>query len=135
MPSATGRQMGEAVANCRAAGVPFKRSPAVRSSRRKDQRQIRNVSSPADLLGRSPVRIDGNHGSPNPSAGESVLVTGGCGPIGSELLPPVGALQAQAGVLDQAEARVSCRMELRSRYPDLELVTEIGGMCFEANTG
>ena len=59
MPSATGRQMREALANCRAAGVPVKTIPGMGEllNGKVLTSQIRDVSV-LDLLGREPVQLD-----------------------------------------------------------------------------
>ncbi len=127
MPAATGQQMRTVIANCRAAGVPFKTLPGVGELLSgKVSRQIRNVS-PNDLLGREPVRIDEDR-IREAIRGESVLVTGGCGSIGSEICRQVASYGPSKLVMfDQAESEMfMLAMELRSRYPQLQLVTEIG---------
>jgi FlaA1/EpsC-like NDP-sugar epimerase len=127
MPSATPRQMRAAIAHCQAAGVPFKTLPALSELiNGRMSLQIREVS-PHDLLGREPVCIDeGRVGQA--IAGESVLVTGGCGSIGSELCRQLARFNpGKLVIFDQAESDMfMLAMDLRKRYPDLNLVTEIG---------
>ena len=62
MPSATGPQMREALANCRAAGIPCKTVPGIDEllSGRILFAQVRNPSV-QDLLGRQQVRLDEAH--------------------------------------------------------------------------
>lgn len=127
MPSATAPQMRAAVSHCRAAGVPFKTLPGLSELLSGDiTRQIREVSA-NDLLGREPVRIDETRIGET-IAGESVLITGGCGSIGSELCRQVARFGPRKLVIfDQAESEMfMLAMELRRRYPHLELATEIG---------
>ena len=84
MPSASGKQMQMVTAHCRAAGIPFKTLPSVAELLDgKMSRQIREVSA-NDLLGREPVHIDESKIGAA-IAGQTVMVTGGCGSIGSEL--------------------------------------------------
>jgi FlaA1/EpsC-like NDP-sugar epimerase len=127
MPSANGRLMRTAIANCRAAGVPFKTLPSVSELLNGHiSRQIREVS-PNDLLGREPVYIDESRIG-EAITGQSVLVTGGCGSIGSELCRQLAKFSPRKLVVfDQAESETfMLAMELRSRFPALDLVTEIG---------
>ena len=127
MPSANGRLMRTAIANCRAAGVPFKTLPSVSELLNGHiSRQIREVS-PNDLLGREAVYIDESKIG-DAITGKSVLVTGGCGSIGSELCRQLAKFSPRKLVVfDQAESETfMLAMELRSRFPALDLVTEIG---------
>ena len=127
MPSATARQMRAAIAHCRAAGVPFKTLPSVSELLNgKISQQIREVSA-NDLLGREPVRIDESKIG-QAIAGECVLVTGGCGSIGSELCRQLARFNPRKLVIfDQAESEMfMLALDLRKRYPNLHLATEIG---------
>jgi FlaA1/EpsC-like NDP-sugar epimerase len=92
----------------------------------KISRQLREVS-PNDLLGREPVRIDETWIRQTIS-GQSVLVTGGCGSIGSELCRQIARFEpAKLVILDQAESEMyMLRLELQRCNPELFLVTEIG---------
>src|SRR5579864_4021226 len=128
MPSATGPQMREALANCRAARMPCKTIPGVGEllSGRVLTAQVRNLSV-TDLLGRQPVKLDE---APIRSsiAGRSVLITGAAGSIGSELCRQV----AQFGpgrliALDQAESELfKIERELRENHRDLEMTAVVG---------
>ena len=59
MPSASGRKLSEALANCRAAGVPCKTIPGLGEllSGKVRVSQIREIAV-EDLLGREPVRLE-----------------------------------------------------------------------------
>jgi FlaA1/EpsC-like NDP-sugar epimerase len=128
MPSASGRQTREAIANCRSAGVACKAIPRfgellagkVLSS------QIRNVNV-LDLLGREPVRLDEDriHES---VAGRSLLITGAAGSIGAELSRQTARFGPRKLVLfDQAESPLyNIDLELRAQFPALEIVAELG---------
>jgi FlaA1/EpsC-like NDP-sugar epimerase len=128
IPSATGRDMRGVVANCRASGVPFKTVPSFAEllDGKVLTGQIRDVSV-NDLLGRDPVRVAeeiiGEHIS-----GKNVMVTGGCGSIGSELCRQLVRFNPRRLVIfDQAESEMfMLALELRDRFPSLDLVTEIG---------
>jgi FlaA1/EpsC-like NDP-sugar epimerase len=105
MPSANQRDMREVIANCRAAGVPFKTVPSLAEllEGKVLTGQIREVSV-NDLLGRDAVRVSdeaiGEH-----VTGKVVLVTGGCGSIGSELCRQLARFSPRCLVIfDQAES-------------------------------
>jgi len=86
IPSATGEQMRRIVATCSVTGLPFKTVPSLREiiDGRVSVRQARDVRV-EDILRRAPVDDD-----PAPVAlwlsGRRVMVTGGGGSIGSELV-------------------------------------------------
>ncbi|HWR50092.1 MAG TPA: nucleoside-diphosphate sugar epimerase/dehydratase [Bryobacteraceae bacterium] len=128
MPSATGRQMSEAVANCRAAGLPCKTVPGVGEllSGRVLIEQVRKISI-ADLLGRAAVELEQERIAAQ-LRGRNVLVTGGAGSIGSELCRQIAQYSPQRLVIfDQAESAVyAIELELKAAHPDLDLVAEIG---------
>jgi FlaA1/EpsC-like NDP-sugar epimerase len=131
MPSATGRAMQEVIANCRAAGVPFRTMPSFAELLEGKilARQLREVSV-NDLLGRDPVRVAegaiGEH-----ITGKNVMVTGGCGSIGSELCRQLARFGPRRLVIfDQAESEMfMLALELRERFPSLDLAPEIGDIC------
>jgi FlaA1/EpsC-like NDP-sugar epimerase len=128
MPSATGAQMREAVANCRAARITYKTIPSVDEllNAKVSTEHVRNVSV-HDLLGREPVKLDE---APVRAriAGHSILVTGAAGSIGSELCRQVARFGPACLVaFDQAESELfKIENELREKYPRLELVTALG---------
>lgn len=127
MPSATAEQLREAVARCTEAAIPFRTVPGLSGLfRGKLSGQIRDVS-PDDLLGRKQVRIDQTRIARS-IGGASVLVTGGCGSIGSELCRQIARLNpAKLVIFDQAESEMyMLATELRRLHPELHLVTEIG---------
>jgi len=128
IPSATGRDMRGVIANCRAAGVPFKTVPSFAELLEGKilSRQIREVSV-NDLLGREPVRVSENAIGEHVT-GKNIMVTGGCGSIGSELCRQLARFDPRRLVLfDQAESEMfMIAMELRERFPGLQVVTEVG---------
>jgi FlaA1/EpsC-like NDP-sugar epimerase len=130
MPSATGPQMREALANCRAAHIPCKTVPGIDEllSGRVLYAQVRNPSV-QDLLGRQQVRLDEAHVQAS-IAGRSVLVTGAAGSIGSELCRQVARFNPACLVaFDQAESDLfRIENELRERYPELDLVVALGNI-------
>jgi FlaA1/EpsC-like NDP-sugar epimerase len=131
LPSATGRQMRVVTANCRSAGVPFKTVPSLGEllDGKVLTRQLREVSV-NDLLGREPVNIDESRIAET-IQGRVVMITGGCGSIGSELSRQAARFNPRKLVLlDQAESEMfMLAMDLRGRFPSLQLATEIGDIC------
>jgi FlaA1/EpsC-like NDP-sugar epimerase len=128
MPSAKAREMLEALANCRAAGVACKTIPSLCEllNDKVLSSQIRNVSV-QDLLGRKPVQLNAEriHLS---ITGRSVLVTGGSGSIGSELCRQIARLNPRVlVVLDQAESELfKLERDLRASFPSIHMVPSIG---------
>ncbi len=128
MPSVSGNAMKTVISNCRSAGVPFRIVPGFGELLKNGNltRQIREVAV-NDLLGREPVHVSeeaiGEH-----VTGRSVMVTGGCGSIGSELCRQLARFKPRRLVVfDQAESEMFLlALELRVQFPALELVTEIG---------
>jgi FlaA1/EpsC-like NDP-sugar epimerase len=128
MPSASGRQMREALANCRNSGAACKTIPSVGEllSGKVLSSQIRDVSV-VDLLGREPVRLE--EGLIQSSiAGRAILITGAAGSIGSELCRQVARFCPLRLVLfEQAESELfRIDRELAQSFSALEIVPEIG---------
>jgi FlaA1/EpsC-like NDP-sugar epimerase len=128
MPAATGAQMQEALANCRAAGVPCKTIPGVGDllTGRVLTGQIRNVEI-GDLLGRKPVQLDESR-IRSTIAHRSILVTGAGGSIGSELCRQLSRFEPAALVaLDQSESTLfNIDLEIRRKHPSLRVVAALG---------
>ena len=128
MPSASGRQMREALANCRAARIPCRAIPGIEEllSGKVLTAQVRKLSV-HDLLGRQPVHLDETPVRANIS-NRSVLVTGAAGSIGSELCRQIARFgPARFVAFDQAESDLfRIDSELRDKYRDLELVIALG---------
>ena len=82
-----------------------------------------------DLLGREPIRTDMTDVF-RYLAGKTILVTGGGGSIGSELCRQIAShAPKQLIILDIYENNAyDIQLELRDRYPDLNLVTLIGSV-------
>ena len=119
MPSATGRQMREALANCRAAGVPVKTIPGMGEllTGKVLTSQIRDVSV-LDLLGREPVQLDETL-IRSSIQGNSVMVTGGGGSIGSELCRQIAGFRpGQLVIFERSESDLfRIHNELMARFP------------------
>jgi FlaA1/EpsC-like NDP-sugar epimerase len=128
MPSATGREMREALANCKSAGLTCKTIPGLGEllSGKVLSAQVRNISV-TDLLGRDPVQLEEALIS-GKLRNKSVLVTGGAGSIGSELCRQIPNFSPERLVIfDQAESDLfRIEMELRQRFPNLQLIACIG---------
>ena len=130
LPSASALQMRKAVDHCSVTGIPFKTLPGVAELLSgKISSQIREVQA-NDLLGREPVRIEESRIA-SAITNETVLVTGGCGSIGSELCRQLAGFNpGKLVIFDQAESEMfMLALELRKRFPRLELVTEVGDIC------
>ena len=127
MPSATGRQMGDALANCRAAGVSCKTIPGISEllSGSVLSAQIRNIKL-EDLLGREQVKLEGSKLRAS-IAGRVILVTGAAGSIGSELCRQIASHEpGRLVVVDQAESELfKIDLELRSKHASLRVAAEI----------
>ena len=82
-----------------------------------------------DLLGREPIQADMTDVF-NFLAGKTILVTGGGGSIGSELCRQIASHNPrQLIILDIYENNAyEIQLELRDKYPDLNLVTLIGSV-------
>ena len=82
-----------------------------------------------DLLGREPIRTDMEEVYTY-ITGKTVLVTGGGGSIGSELCRQIAAHQPrQLIIFDIYEnTTYAVQLELKKKYPDLDLVTLIGSV-------
>ncbi len=131
MPSAGRRQMQEAIANCRGAGVPCRTLPGVRELLvgRVLNEQIRDLSI-ADLLGREEVHLEEERIAEK-IAGRSILVTGAAGSIGSELCRQIARYDpARLVAFDQAESELyKLELDLKDRFTKLDFVVEIGDIC------
>jgi FlaA1/EpsC-like NDP-sugar epimerase len=130
MPSATGPQKRESLANCRAAHIPCKTVPGIDEllSARVLSAQVRNPSV-QDLLGRQPVHLDEAQVKAR-IAGRSILVTGAAGSIGSELCRQVARFgPARLVAFDQAESDLfRVENEVREKFPGLEFVAALGNI-------
>jgi len=123
MPSATGRQMREALANCRAAGITCRTIPGIGDLLKGKylSSQIRRVSL-EDLLGREQIRLEEDR-IQRSIADRSILITGAAGSIGAELCRQTATFRPRKIVLlDQAESELfKIDNELRHKHPDLPI--------------
>jgi FlaA1/EpsC-like NDP-sugar epimerase len=130
IPSANGAQMTRILRQCHLAGVPFKTVPSLGDVIEGAGlvRQIRDVAV-EDLLGRSPVRLDGDR-IRETLAGRVVLVTGAAGSIGSELCRQIARFRPKALVgLEISESSLFfLDREMQRRFPDVPFYPEIGSI-------
>ena len=130
MPSATGRQIGEALANCRSTGLPCKTIPSVGEllAGKVLSAQIRDISV-NDLLGREPVQLEEDR-IRQALHNRVVLVTGGGGSIGSEICRQVARFEPRALIVfDQAESDLyRIEQELHRTLPNVKVIAELGDM-------
>ena len=128
MPSASGVQMRNAVANCRSAGVLCRTIPGVGELLASQvlTQQIRNVKV-EDLLGRQPVQLDAGLVRSS-MEGQSVMVTGGGGSIGSELCRQVASFgPAKLVIFEQSEAALyTIHQELIRTHPNVAVIPSLG---------
>ncbi len=128
MPAATGRQMREAVANCRAAGVACRTIPGTREllEGKVLSAQMRDISV-CDLLGREAVQLDKDI-IRQAIQGRNIMVTGGAGSIGSEICRQMALFNpGKLVIFDQAESDLfKIDLELRSHFPAVPVVPVIG---------
>jgi FlaA1/EpsC-like NDP-sugar epimerase len=127
MPRAGRHYMQEIVANCRAAGVPFKTLPSLPEllNGKILTKQIRDVSV-VDLLGRDPVRLD-ERNIWESVCGRTIMVTGAAGSIGSELCRQLARFEpARIIALDQSETGLhEMQLEMLKRCPDLRFIPTV----------
>ncbi len=113
--------------------VPVKTLPNLRDvfDGRVSIADIRNVAL-EDLLGRAPVGLDSNRLG-NLIAGQSVLITGAGGSIGSELCRQIWALKPRTMVMYERyeNALYMVEKELRDQGAGNGLVAAIGDICDE----
>src|SRR5579863_9717316 len=123
VPSASGAEMRRFVDICTRANTSFRTVPALKDIIAGEVivNQIREVTL-EDLLGRQPAQIDLEAVQRN-IAGQTVLVTGAAGSIGSELCRQIlGYSPSRLVCLDQSETGLFfLRLELQGSHPNTEL--------------
>jgi len=124
VPSADPATLRTIVQRCEGTGLAFKVLPGIKEVLAGTVRmdQIRDVRI-EDLLGREPIQLELPELAED-LKGESVLITGAAGSIGSELSRQVALHRPRTLVLlDQAETELFyLELELREKHPDLNLI-------------
>jgi FlaA1/EpsC-like NDP-sugar epimerase len=128
LPSASNAQMRRVVESCEKAAVEFRTLPRLQDlmSGQPSVSELREVNI-EDLLGRTPITLDWNRISKG-LAGQTVLVSGGGGSIGSELCRQIARLRPAVLVLfENNEFNLfEIERELRGKYPELVLHAYLG---------
>ena len=131
IPSASAEERKRIYAICTETNCVLKTLPNIRDLRIDELGDValRDVDV-TDLLGREEIVLD-NRIASGYIAGETVLVTGGGGSIGSELCRQLAILApARIVVFDMYENDAyMLRQELLSKYDDMDVIVEIGNVC------
>ncbi|EHQ92014.1 polysaccharide biosynthesis protein [Desulfosporosinus youngiae] len=127
MPSASGESVREIVQICKNSGVELKIMPGVYDIISGDINvtPIRQVQV-EDLLGRDPVSVDLEEVA-GYVAGETVLITGAGGSIGSEICRQIARFNpGKLVLLGHGENSIfDIEQELRAEHPGIDYITEI----------
>ena len=130
IPSATAQQKRDILTICNETGCELRQLPGLYQLVL-DQISVTSMKkvSLEDLLGREPIHINMEEVYAFIS-GRVVMVTGGGGSIGSELCRQIAAhAPKQLIIFDVYENNAySIQLELKKKYPDLDLVTLIGSV-------
>ncbi|RRS04408.1 polysaccharide biosynthesis protein [Aquabacterium soli] len=128
MPSASGAQRKRALDLAVAAGLPVVTVPSAAELREGRSRidRVRDIE-PDDLLGRESVKLD-ESGVSSLISGQTVLVTGAGGSIGSELCRQIARYGPSRIVLFELSefALYQVEQDLGERFPRLPLVRLVG---------
>ena len=128
MPSATGAQRKRALDMAAATGLPVLTVPSADELREGGSRidRVRDIE-PDDLLGREPVKLDESALSALIS-GQTVMVTGAGGSIGSELCRQIARFGPTRLVLFELSefALYNIEQDLSERFPRVPLVRLVG---------
>lgn len=134
IPSATLEERRHIYAICTQTDCKLRTLPNVRELRTDelDDVSLRDVDV-ADLLGREEIVLNTRAVS-SYIAGETVLVTGGGGSIGSELCRQLCTVApARIVIFDMYENDAYLlRQDLNAQYDDIDIVVEIGNVCDKA---
>ena len=130
IPSASAKERKAIIEICRETGCQVKILPGIYQliNGEVSVAKLRNVEI-EDLLGRDPIRVNLDEIMGYVS-GKVVLVTGGGGSIGSELCRQVASHNPkQLIIFDIYENNAyDIQLELKEKYPDLDLVVLIGSV-------
>ncbi len=130
IPSATAEQKRDILTICNETGCELKQLPGMYQFVL-DQISVTSMKkvSVEDLLGREPIKANMEEVYAF-ITGKTVLVTGGGGSIGSELCRQIAAHNPkQLIIFDVYENNAyAIQLELKKKYPDMDLVTLIGSV-------
>lgn len=130
IPSATPQQIRDILDICKETGCELKNLPGMYQfvTGEITASKMKKVAV-EDLLGRAPIKVDLTEIS-GYLTGKVVLVTGGGGSIGSELVRQIArSLPKQLIIFDIYENNAyEIQQEIKKKYPDLDLVTLIGSV-------
>lgn len=123
----SGKRKGQIINDCISNNIQIFNVPDLETWNKKEdiQQQIKPLDI-EDLLERSPIRID-DQLIRNDLEDRVILVTGGAGSIGSEIVKQVAEFKPkQVVILDQAESALhELELYLRENFPKLNFITEL----------
>ncbi|MCW5520385.1 polysaccharide biosynthesis protein [Aureitalea sp. L0-47] len=123
----SGKRKNQIINDCIDNSIQIFNVPDMETWNKKEdiQNQIKPLDI-EDLLERSPIKIDDNL-IKNDLNDRIILVTGGAGSIGSEIVKQVAEFEPkQVVILDQAESALhELELYLRENYPKLNFITEL----------
>jgi len=130
LPSATPKQRGEIIEICKNTGCKMKILPGIYQviNGEVSVSNLRNVEI-EDLLGRDPIKVNLNQIA-SYVKGKTIMITGGGGSIGSELCRQVASHEPEKLIIvDIYENNAyAIQMELKDKYPDLNLIVRIASI-------
>jgi FlaA1/EpsC-like NDP-sugar epimerase len=123
----SGIKKNEIIEECISKNIEIFNVPSLETWNKKEdiQNQIKPLEI-EDLLERNPITID-NDTIRHDLGNKMILVTGGAGSIGSEIVKQVAEFHPrQIVILDQAESALhELELYLQQNYPDLDFITEL----------
>ncbi|MCD7716900.1 MAG: polysaccharide biosynthesis protein [Lachnospiraceae bacterium] len=130
IPTATAKDKKAILDICKETGCRLKSLPGIYQLAN-DEVLVSKLKSVAveDLLGREPIRVD-MEGIYQYIQGKTILVTGGGGSIGSELCRQIAGHQPKKLIIFDIyeNTTYAIELELREKYPDLDLTVLIGSV-------
>ena len=128
--SLSGKEKNIIVEHCLANGVEMFNVPLLETWNKKEdiQGKIKPIQI-EDLLERDPISIE-NESIKKDLEGKTILVTGGAGSIGSEIVRQVAEFNPeQVIILDQAESALhELEIFLHQNFPRLQFITELANI-------
>jgi len=128
--SLSGQEKETIVAQCLKSNIEIFNAPLLENWNR--EKDLKNQIQPIqieDLLERDPIRIDSDV-IKNDIDGKTILITGGAGSIGSEIVRQVAGFNPKLVViLDQAESALhELELDLSKNNPSLHFITELANI-------